>query len=253
MADCSLGIDIGTTSVKIAVIEKESSRILLSKTLNHIEESNVVEADLRWNEQSPREIIRKVDECLLSCFTPTILGKVSSITVCGQMHGLLLWSKPGGENKDKGTMDLASKMDRIRFQTNLITWQDNRCDNKFLDTLPKSKLPISTGFGCATLFWLQKYQKEVVQASECAGSIMDLLVYLVCNLEKPLTSDQIAHSWGYYDTEQSCWEYAVYVLCSLHKYLQGDPKSENFLESRTFECVTNLEHSFSCMCVKVQI
>ena len=213
MTDCSLGIDIGTSSIKVAVIEKGSSRILLSKTLNHIEESNVVRDDLRLNEQNPVLIIAKVEECL-RCITPAILGRVSSVTVCGQMHGLLLWSKTGGDGKDTGTMDVASKMDEIDFHTNLITWQDKRCDKTFLDTLPKSKVPISTGFGCATLFWLQKYQKEVVQASECAGSIMDLLVYLVCSLEKALTSDQLAHSWGYYDPELLCWEYAMYVFRS---------------------------------------
>ena len=208
LADCSLGIDIGTSSIKVAVIEKGSSRILLSKTLNHIDDSNVVRDDLRLNEQNPRVIIGKVEECL-RLISPAILCRVSSVTVCGQMHGLLLWSKTGGGEKDTETIDLTSKMDEIDFHTNLITWQDKRCDKKFLDTLPKSKIPISTGFGCPTLFWLQKCKSEVVQVSRCAGSIMDLLVYLVCNFEKVLTSDQIAHSWGYYDPEHQCWEYAV--------------------------------------------
>lgn len=45
-----------------------------------------------------------------------------------------------------------------RAVSNLITWQDGRCNSGFLASLPKpaSHLSVATGFGCATIFWLLK-------------------------------------------------------------------------------------------------
>ena len=42
----------------------------------------------------------------------------------------------------------------------LITWQDGRCSNHFLSSLPKpdSHLSVATGFGCATIFWYMKHR-----------------------------------------------------------------------------------------------
>lgn len=40
----------------------------------------------------------------------------------------------------------------------LYTWQDNRCDADFIASLPpaQSHLPVHTGYGTATLFWMAK-------------------------------------------------------------------------------------------------
>ena len=40
----------------------------------------------------------------------------------------------------------------------LYTWQDNRCDTDFIASLPPSRshLPVHTGYGIATLFWMAK-------------------------------------------------------------------------------------------------
>ena len=42
----------------------------------------------------------------------------------------------------------------------LFTWQDSRCDEEFLATLPNpaSNLRLATGYGCATIFWLQRHK-----------------------------------------------------------------------------------------------
>lgn len=40
--------------------------------------------------------------------------------------------------------------------SHLITWQDGRCTNSFLASLPQpeSHLSVATGFGSATIYWL---------------------------------------------------------------------------------------------------
>lgn len=46
--------------------------------------------------------------------------------------------------------------------SDLITWQDGRCSNDFLSSLPKpdSHISVATGFGCATIFWFTKNRLE---------------------------------------------------------------------------------------------
>ena len=45
-----------------------------------------------------------------------------------------------------------------KYVSNVITWEDRRCTNEFLATLhlTQTDIAIFTGFGCASLFWLQR-------------------------------------------------------------------------------------------------
>ena len=49
--------------------------------------------------------------------------------------------------------------------SSLYTWQDGRCDPGFLASLPRpcSHLGLSTGYGCATMFWLLRNRPEYIQ------------------------------------------------------------------------------------------
>lgn len=88
--------------------------------------------------------------------------QVSKIGVCGQMHGVVFWNNEEG----KMAWDIIEKDKNCRYDvvqdrvSALYTWQDNRCDPTFLKTLPKpeSHLRIATGFGVATMFWMQKHK-----------------------------------------------------------------------------------------------
>lgn len=77
------------------------------------------------------------------------------------MHGVMLWNNADGQQawerveKDGVLVRYDIKQDRV---SNLYTWQDSRCDPKFLASLPKAHthLPTYTGYGAATLFWMAK-------------------------------------------------------------------------------------------------
>ena len=45
-----------------------------------------------------------------------------------------------------------------KYVSNVITWEDRRCTNEFLATLhlTQTDVAIFTGFGYASLFWLQR-------------------------------------------------------------------------------------------------
>ncbi len=215
----SLGIDVGTTAIKMTVIDPKGSRILAVNRVSHGSSSAVNCSDPTFNEQDPVLILKAVDECIQGISTD-ISRNISVISISGQMHGAVIWSKLRIRScmdklAEKASKDNCSGLFRHLENiledcvTNLITWQDGRCSTDFLDSLPKASNPISTGFGCASLFWMQQNNPEMLQKFDSAGSIMDLLVSLICDLHVPIMSPQIAHSWGYFDTGKSDWQYSM--------------------------------------------
>lgn len=89
----------------------------------------------------------------------------------------------------------------------LYTWQDTRCKPDFLDSLPKpeSHLKCYSGYGCATLLWMLKHKPDKLKQFNCAATVQDFVVAMICGLEKPIMSDQNAASWGYFNTETNEW------------------------------------------------
>ncbi|KAG8590629.1 hypothetical protein GDO81_006819 [Engystomops pustulosus] len=89
----------------------------------------------------------------------------------------------------------------------LVTWEDGRCTTDFLSSLPqpRSHINLSSGFGCATIFWYLKNRPEFLQQYDAAGTIQDYVVAMLCGLQKPLMSVQNAASWGYFNTRTKTW------------------------------------------------
>ena len=203
-----LGIDIGTSNVKAVLLHKSSLRVVgeSSKSLGPhltVPEGNACEGDVH-------EIFTCLDECLAS-LDSTLLQSVVSIGVCGQMHGCVLWRsrKAFFVSKD-GTL----KIDDLLSCSSLVTWQDGRCSQEFLSSLPKTNqsIPLSTGYGCATLAWLKQFKSDLVEGFDRAGTIMDLVVWALCGHrmeDEPndvVMSAQNANSWGYFDITKIEWE-----------------------------------------------
>lgn len=89
----------------------------------------------------------------------------------------------------------------------LYTWQDTRCKPDFLESLPKpdSHLKCYSGYGCATLLWMLKHKPDKLKTFNCSATVQDFIVAMLCDLQKPVMSDQNAASWGYYNTEDHSW------------------------------------------------
>lgn len=195
-----LGIDVGTSTVKVVLVSKAHFRVVQEQCKSLGSHLRVQVADAR--ERSVDEIISCVEDCI-SSFSPDSLEHVVSIGVCGQMHGCVLWK----------STDVFFRDGCLHYEqeacSNFITWQDGRCSGDFLSSLPLTRLPIriSAGYGCATLAWLQRFQPEIVSKFDRAGTIMDLLVCALC--EDPanvVMSAQNAASWGYFDIDRMTWE-----------------------------------------------
>ncbi|XP_077597181.1 sedoheptulokinase isoform X3 [Stigmatopora nigra] len=141
----ALGVDLGTTSIKAVLLECQSRTVIASQTLptaSDISDSNGIKA----KEQDTGRILETLDRCI-DLLPRDKMQHVGRIGVSGQMHGVLFWNSERGCDWSKGKF------------SHLITWQDGRCDEKFLSSLPKpdSHLSVATGFGCATIFWYMKH------------------------------------------------------------------------------------------------
>ncbi|KAI3411828.1 hypothetical protein GPALN_001891 [Globodera pallida] len=195
--DLFLGIDLGTTTVKVALID-EDKKTFVERDKAH--EAFLIPSQKGTgggaadrHEQCPKKIVRTVLE-LLDEFDSDSLAKLKSIAISGQMHGVLLWeADPMGFDVGNGNC------------SPLITWMDTRCDQRFLQKLPKwtdGKNPlkekrIATGYGMATLAWLKEHGKLDGQKWDSAGTIMDFLVSCLTQSKNVCISTQNAESWGY--------------------------------------------------------
>ncbi|XP_049638379.1 sedoheptulokinase isoform X2 [Suncus etruscus] len=157
----TLGIDLGTTSVKAALVQAAPGDpngfvILASCTRAARAEAaaQCAAAGPQGQEQDVSRIIQALNECL-DALPRQQLQKVRGIGVSGQMHGIMFWKTGQGcEWTKKG----ANPVFEPRDVSHLVTWQDGRCSSGFLASLPQpeSHLSVATGFGCATIFWLLK-------------------------------------------------------------------------------------------------
>lgn len=126
------------------------------------------------------------------------------------MHGIMFW-KDGQAWVHHEANSPTHQHSQFEIKSTgcspVYTWQDGRCSKEFLNSLPKpeSHLRLSTGYGCATLFWLLKNKPEMLQEYNKCGSPMDFFVAMLCNNQVVTTSDQLAASWGYFNTVEKQW------------------------------------------------
>lgn len=128
-----LGIDIGTTSIKIALFDSFTDKVVLFKAREHdalISFSDGTDQFLKM-EQTAIKIFKTL-HTLLCSLDPVLSARISRIAICGQMHGVILWSRTCNEHV------LLSDNAASNF-SNLITWEDKRCTPEFLDSLPKTE------------------------------------------------------------------------------------------------------------------
>ena len=194
-----LGIDLGTTSVKASIVKDGTQLASCSHSTNASTNSSIGSAGY---EQDVGMILKALQACLRG-LSPETLATVKKICITGQMHGVMLWSSKHRQefyNWEKNEFE-------ISCASPLYTWQDKRCTEDFLSSLPKprSHLPLATGHGNATLFWLSRFQPEFLTSFNRAGTVMDFLVCILCGLDFPIMSTQLAASWGYFDSNGKCW------------------------------------------------
>ncbi|XP_022130093.2 sedoheptulokinase-like [Pieris rapae] len=203
-----LGMDIGTTSVKVCVFDSDAKEIVAKQSKDTA--ANIPsDQGIEGNKQDVPKIVSAVHYCV-SRLPRDILRHVTKIGVCGQMHGVVLWKNGAWEKIEKD--GVINRFEAIRENMSaLYTWQDVRCKPEFLETLPKpdSHLKCYSGYGCATLLWMLKHKPDKLKHFNCSATVQDFVVAMLCDLDIPITSDQNAASWGYFNTEKNEWNIEI--------------------------------------------
>ncbi|NWR84689.1 SHPK Sedoheptulokinase, partial [Furnarius figulus] len=225
---CVLGIDLGTTSVKAALVTGTEQGLALAHSCSRETRAHTdsLEAGPQGMEQNVQRIIRALNECL-AALPQQQLQRVSHIGISGQMHGVVFWKSDKGCQWTESGTGPAFEPQEV---SHLVTWQDGRCSPIFLSSLPlpQSHVSLATGFGCATVYWYLKKSPEFLKAYDAAGTIQDYVVAMLCDLKKPLMSIQNAASWGYFNSRSKSWNTDILKKSGFPVHLLpevGDPGS----------------------------
>ncbi|XP_004781993.1 sedoheptulokinase [Mustela putorius furo] len=234
----TLGIDLGTTSVKAALVEAvprdPSGFVVLASCARATRAEAAAQsaaAGHQGQEQDVSRIIQALNECL-AALPRQLLQEVCGIGVSGQMHGVMFWKTGQGCEWTEGGPSPVFEPGAV---SPLVTWQDGRCSSGFLASLPQpeSHLNVASGFGCATIFWLLKNSPEFLKSYDAAGTIHDYVVAMLCGLPRSLMCDQNAASWGYFNTQSQSWNLEILKASGFPIHLLPDIAEAGSVAGRT--------------------
>ena len=174
----TLGLDIGTTNISAAVVNKDT-RVLIESVC---ERSDPLTQE---KTQNPEVIFEKA-KALLDSLISKYEG-VSAIGITGQMHGILYLDSLGNALSP------------------LYTWQ-NELGNEicsgglsFCDEIKhRTGEKIYTGYGLATAFY-HKEKAFLPQSAAVFCSIMDYIALKLTGRNNPLIHSSVAASFGIFD------------------------------------------------------
>ena len=193
MSKYSVGLDFGTTSISIAVLNNATKKTIYvdSKTHSGFLDSN----DPQIKEQNPDSLFNlahKMLDDVLGNFFP-----IGGIGITGQMHGILYIDKNN------------------RPVSPLYTWQDCRAasiheDNKtYIEEISeKTGYPAYPGYGLVTHYYLSLNHLVPATANKLC-TIMDYASMKLADAPFPVIHPTNAASLGMYDIKNNCFDKSV--------------------------------------------
>jgi len=179
----ALGIDIGTSKICVVVFDIDLLQVVATFATQ-----NTTTLDLQstpaHHEQDPEDIWRICISLIKQI--PKNLLDIRSISITGQMHGLLLLDE------------------QHEPRTNFITWRDGRQPKSFgtTDYRAQNGCSIQTGYGANTLLAL-KESGFLEDEGSTVCSITSFIMGRLCGDYR--TDDSMAASFGLYSLEVKNW------------------------------------------------
>lgn len=180
----TMGIDIGTTTISVILVDGESGALLGSRTIPH---QAFIKGELPGNRvQDPHKLVELTKKAV--CELSEEAGAPDCIGLTGQMHGVLYVNAEG------------------QAVTPLYTWQDESGNEKtedgrtYADTL-KTVGAAAAGYGLTTHFYLQKNGKIPAEAVKMT-TISDYVGMQLCGRKEPVIARDMAASWGCFDLKR---------------------------------------------------
>lgn len=190
----ALGIDIGTTSISMVLLDEGTGALIARETLNHA--AFIDDGCPVGKVQDAGRIIGLVLEKVAALIAKH--GQPSCIGLTGQMHGMLYVDKDGSAVSP------------------LYTWQDGRgnlpmADGETYAQHLKRYGAAAAGYGLTTHF----YMKQNGLVPENAASMTTISDYLAMKLTgntAPVLSADMAASWGCFDLQNKAFRVADDLL-----------------------------------------
>ncbi|WP_128331894.1 sedoheptulokinase [Apibacter sp. HY039] len=189
--ECILGIDFGTTSLSIVLLNVVSVKI--EKVYNYNTDAYIKYEDSSIKEQSLEKIAFWFDK-VIDIIQSKPEYKIVAFGFTGQMHGIIGLDSNGNA------------------VTNLVTWQDKSCEKVTVNNqniLERIRFltgdnTLVCGYGIVTLFKWLKYEHRVDIESFC--TLPDYFAKkLTGNKKSVRMSPSMAHSIGLFNIETNEW------------------------------------------------
>lgn len=181
----AIGIDIGTTTISMVVIQTDNKEIVKAET---IQNNSFLKTEHEWERiQDVEVMIHKTLEVLDGLLAS--YDDIASIGLTGQMHGIVYLNQEG------------------QAVSPLFTWQDGRGNLAELEGLTLVEeinqnygLRVATGYGLVThLYNMKKHIIPVGSTTFC--TISDYLGMVLTGRKQPLLHSSMAASLGFFDGE----------------------------------------------------
>ena len=194
-----LGIDLGTSGVKVVVCDKDS-RVLFSESASLTVQSPYP----LWSEQTPKDWWIALCQCMDQLAKQDALSHVAAIGLAGQMHGAVL-------------LDESDNVLRPA-----ILWNDGRCEAQCQQIM--AQVPTSAditgnlvmpGFTAPKLLWVKQNEPEIFAQVRKVLLPKDYLRLLLSGEYASETSDAAGTSW--LDTAKRSWSDTMLGVCGLNQ------------------------------------
>lgn len=187
-----LGIDIGTSKAAVVLLNDADALVALQSA----EYQTKPAAIAGHSEQDAEELIETAVR-LVRQLSADLRGRVGAIGVTNQMHGVV-WADS-----------------RALAVSNLINWQDTRCETDWLQHLyDQTGYRLHSGYGAASAAWLADRGLIPIQAA-CLGTIGDLLVMKLTSRDKMIIDRTNAASIGFYHKQRHTWDHAAWQTAGI--------------------------------------
>ena len=196
-----LGIDLGTSSVKIIVLDAEGQTLSVSKA-----DYQVMAPQPGWAETDPSEWWRATVSAVQAAMAQVPHTRITAVGLSGQMHGVVPTDKEGGSTHAA------------------LLWADTRAEAELerYRALPASLLqrlanPLVPGMAGPLMCWLADHEASAYQATRWALQPKDWLRF--CMTDSAATDPSDASATLLYDLPADHWADEVIAALGLKREL----------------------------------
>jgi len=196
-----ISLDIGTSKLCALALDYKAHKTLAIRAIPN--NADIKNLPVGCYEQGPQQIYNQCLTLIKELLKDVAAEDVVGIGISGQMHGVLLVNE------------------KLEPESNLITWQDQRtvADIAALKLAPeifeRTGCKLSSGFGGATLAWLNKNTKITnnIRALTIADFVVAKLTGIIA------TEPTHAASWGIFNVRDNYWDQELLQILNIPEFV----------------------------------